>query len=145
MEQNENETTLEEYNEMDIGEMQSAPQGCNEMESWDEALEGDGDERFISDKAAMRDELASKKRKKLQVIRQQASGINISGNSKAVFSINVNSVVKNDFIVKNGKNFVTLSHLRASLNDKKKTPPTKSSGSRLDHPVTKEKTTASIQ
>ncbi|XP_073139215.1 uncharacterized protein [Henckelia pumila] len=108
---------------MDIGEMQSAPQGCNEMESWDEALEGDGDERFISDKAAMRDELASKKRKKLQV----------------------NSVVKNDFIVKNGKNFVTLSHLRASLNDKKKTPPTESSGSRLDHPVMKEKTTASIQ
>ncbi|XP_073057012.1 uncharacterized protein [Primulina eburnea] len=106
------------------GDIQSAPQTCNEAElgatTQGDAL-SDESERFISNKSAERAEAAFKRRKKLQVIRQRATGVTISGSSNNISSVNVHKVLNKQthVIVKGGRNFVTVSNLRASVDDRR--------------------------
>ncbi|XP_073030335.1 uncharacterized protein [Primulina eburnea] len=117
--------TPQNYNEMDIGDIESAPQTCNEAEfvaTGQGNTTSDESERFISNKAVEHAEVAFKKRKKLQVVRQRASEVTITGSSNRISSVNVDKVLNKQthVIVKGGRNFVTVSSLRASLDDQRK-------------------------
>ncbi|XP_075507437.1 uncharacterized protein LOC142544262 [Primulina tabacum] len=108
-----------------IGDIESAPQTCNEAEfvaTGQGNTTSDESERFISNKTVERAEAAFKKRKKLQVVRQRASGVTIIGSSNRISSVNVDKVLNKQthVIVKGRRNFVTVSSLRASLDDQRK-------------------------
>ncbi|XP_073053836.1 uncharacterized protein [Primulina eburnea] len=131
-----------------IGDIESAPQPCTEAEFVATGLgntTSDESERFISNAAVERAEAAFNKRKKLQVVRQQASGVTITGSSNRISSVHVDKVLNKQthVIVKGGKNFVTVSSLRASLDDQRKKAPTESNVSRSIKDAAKEKGTGS--
>ncbi|XP_075481378.1 uncharacterized protein LOC142522108 [Primulina tabacum] len=140
--------TPQNYNEMDIGDIESAPQTCNEAEfvaTGQGNTTSDESEKFISNKTVERGEAAFKKRKKLQVVRQQESGVTITGSSNRISSVNVEKVLNKQthVIVKGGRNFVTVSSLRASLDDQRKKTPIESNGSRSMKDAAKENGTGS--